>query len=214
MKTLKVARVDNFTVEGFDYFQMRNLMSDLPWHGISQVNWSQEFPYKPLVSFQIGHDNKTIYLHFNVEEEFIKAQYVRSNEAVWEDSCVEFFVSFDNKQTYFNLEFNVLGTGLIGFGNAIKSERNRLSSKQIELVKTASSVVNSGGLKTWAMILAIPVNVFEVANVASFAGLKAHANFYKCGDRLPNPHFISWSAISNPTPNFHLPNFFGEIYFE
>ncbi|WP_262895053.1 carbohydrate-binding family 9-like protein, partial [Parabacteroides distasonis] len=27
-----------------------------------------------------------------------------------------------------------------------------------------------------------------------------------------NPHFVSWSPIDLPEPNFHCPEFFGEIY--
>ena len=37
-------------------------------------------------------------------------------------------------------------------------------------------------------------------------------NFYKCADETMNPHFVSWSPIDLPEPNFHCPEFFGEIY--
>ncbi|MGO1243378.1 MAG: carbohydrate-binding family 9-like protein [Sphingobacterium sp.] len=213
MSSLLVPRV-NIATGKFNYFQMQNSLVDLPWHSISQVNWPQSYPYKPLVNFQIAHDDETLYVHFAVEEEFIKAQYIRPNEAVWEDSCVEFFISFDRKQTYYNLEFNVLGTGLIGYGSSIKSQRKRLSSQEIERVKTATSVVSAQGRKTWSTIWAVPVATFQAAKITSFAQLKGHCNLYKCGDELPNAHFVSWNQIDNPTPNFHLPNFFGEINFE
>lgn len=213
MSSLLVKKI-NMEVDTFNYFQMQNCMFDLPWYNIAHVNWSEEYPYKPLVNFQIAHDNKTMYLHFVVEEEFIKAQYVRPNESVWEDSCVEFFISFDNKHTYYNLEFNPLGTGLIGYGSSVKSERKRLSAEQIETVRTATSVVSASGTKTWSIILAVPVEVFHTADITSFANISGHANLYKCGDNLPRAHFISWNRIDHPTPNFHLPNFFGEIVFE
>jgi hypothetical protein len=44
--------------------------------------------------------------------------------------------------------------------------------------------------------------------------MKARGNFYKCGDSLSVPHFLSWQPIDNPTPNFHLEKFFGELDFE
>ena len=37
------------------------------------------------------------------------------------------------------------------------------------------------------------------------------ANFYKCGDNCDKTHFLSWSPIALPTPNFHCPEFFGSI---
>ena len=40
------------------------------------------------------------------------------------------------------------------------------------------------------------------------------ANFYKCGDRLKQQHYLSWNPIDLPRPNFHCPEFFGELTFE
>jgi hypothetical protein len=36
-------------------------------------------------------------------------------------------------------------------------------------------------------------------------------NLYKCGDKCDTPHFLSWSPIGLPQPDFHCPDFFGEI---
>jgi hypothetical protein len=38
----------------------------------------------------------------------------RSNQQVYEDSCVEFFVAPSNDGIYFNFEFNAIGTILMG----------------------------------------------------------------------------------------------------
>jgi hypothetical protein len=37
------------------------------------------------------------------------------------------------------------------------------------------------------------------------------ANLYKCGDECDLPHYISWSPIDLPSPDFHCPDFFGKI---
>ena len=37
------------------------------------------------------------------------------------------------------------------------------------------------------------------------------ANFYKCGDKTAHPHYLSWSPIDTPKPDFHRPDFFGEL---
>ena len=39
------------------------------------------------------------------------------------------------------------------------------------------------------------------------------ANFYKCGDKTLQPHFLSWSPIHSEKPDFHRPEDFGIINF-
>ena len=41
---------------------------------------------------------------------------------------------------------------------------------------------------------------------------KILGNFYTCADDPEAPHFVRWSPINLPTPNFHCPEFFVVIY--
>lgn len=208
-KQLVVGKVnDNLEL---DFSSLKNLFQSVDRNVIDQSPWSAKFPYIPKVDFGILHNSAAIIINYSVEETFVKGQYIRPNENVWEDSCVEFFISLDNKETYFNFEFNVLGTGLIGYGSAVKSDRNRLPSEQIESVSTFTQVSNIAGVKKWEIFLVIPK---ALLGESDFSGKIIHANFYKCGDGLPEPHFVAWNYIDNPTPNFHLPQFFGELDFE
>ena len=50
--------------------------------------------------------------------------------------------------------------------------------------------------------------------MADLNGKTMRANFYKCGDLLQTPHFLSWAPIDLPQPKFHCPEFFGEVTFE
>ena len=45
-------------------------------------------------------------------------------------------------------------------------------------------------------------------------GKEIKANFYKCGDELQTPHFLSWNPIQIEQPDFHRPDFFGTLEFE
>ena len=36
-------------------------------------------------------------------------------------------------------------------------------------------------------------------------------NFYKCGDKCDQTHYLSWSPIGLLEPNFHCPEFFGKL---
>jgi hypothetical protein len=66
----------------------------------------------------------------------------------------------------------------------------------------------------WELTVAIPVDVFTHHEVSSLEGRKCEGNFYKCGDELEEPHFVSWTHIESPQPDFHLPQFFGSLIFE
>ena len=50
--------------------------------------------------------------------------------------------------------------------------------------------------------------------ITDFGGRTLHGNFYKCGDLLQVPHFLSWNPIQLPKPCFHCPEFFGELIFK
>ena len=67
---------------------------------------------------------------------------------------------------------------------------------------------------SWESALVIPVSALFGHQVTLLDGQKMRANFYKCGDLLQTPHFLSWNAIQLPEPKFHCPEFFGTITFE
>ena len=67
---------------------------------------------------------------------------------------------------------------------------------------------------SWELTAAIPVYLFEHHHDTRLHHMKVHGNFYKCGDALPEPHFLTWSNIEAPAPNFHLPGLFGKLIFE
>ena len=67
---------------------------------------------------------------------------------------------------------------------------------------------------TWEVALVIPTSAIFRHSVDSLDGKVMRANFYKCGDLLQTPHFLSWNQIDLPQPKFHCPEFFGEVMFE
>lgn len=186
----------------------------VPAHKIDQVSWSA-YPYLPNVSFKIAYNQENIILEYEVKEKYLKAVYLKKNDPVYKDSCVEFFISFDKKH-YYNFEFNSLGTGLVGYGTKDRDSRLRLPAELIEKIITRSVVNTSkteGTDNEWTLQLQIPFALFYKENIRSLKGVQATANFYKCGDDLPEPHFVSWNKIEASKPNFHLPEYFSAIEF-
>lgn len=187
--------------------------ADVAPQAISVVNW-KAYPYKPAVQFKIAHDEQHIYLSFEVDEQEIKAVCNTDGGSVWEDSCVEFFVAFDDN-AYYNIECNCIGTVLMAYGPD-RTARTPLPQAVLNNIQRFSSLGSNPmqGKGKWTLALIIPKEVFMHHQIETFSALHATGNFYKCGDLLQVPHFLSWNPIDNPTPNFHLPAYFGRLHFE
>lgn len=178
------------------------------------ANWD-EYTYKPYVGFRIAHDGQNIYINWQVNEKEIKAVCEKDGGNVWEDSCVEFFVSF-KEVVYYNIECNCIGKILVCTGTE-KNNRIPVASKETDSIKRWSSMgyvpveAKSG---KWELSLILPKGLFHLDHIETFDSLTAKGNFYKCGDNLETPHFLSWNPIESEVPNFHLPEYFGNLKFE
>lgn len=176
-----------------------------PWPGKAEL---------PHVSFAIAYDTRHIYLKYYISEASIKAEYLNYNDPVFKDSCVEFFIAFDGDENYYNLEFNCIGNCRAQYGPE-KEGRAFLPHQLLRTIKHETRM-NGAANKAieWELCLSIPVTIFQNHGTLSLESCRALGNFYKCGDELPEPHYLSWSNISAENPEFHLPNFFQEIRFE
>jgi Carbohydrate-binding family 9 len=196
-----------------DLVDISNAMDDLEKEKLSYSPWPS-FPYRPLVCFSLAYDKNLVFIKYYVEEKFVKAASGNINTAVYQDTCVEFFLAFGIDEGYYNFEFNCLGTGLVGFGKN-KTDRKLLPIKLIRSIRYLSRINNKNDfIIHWELTLAIPFSVFTYHSITTLQGKRCRGNFYKCGDLLPDPHFIAWANINFPEPNFHLPAFFGDIIFE
>lgn len=181
------------------------------------VNW-EEFPYKPEVTVQIAWNENELFLRYQVNEQSVKAEITESNDRVWTDSCVEFFLSPEGNDEYYNLEMNCIGTALLGFRK--KGEPAvHAGDKQIASIRRISSLGDLPFAERkepteWKITMAIPWEVFFKHTLKPILGKKVRGNFYKCGDELRVPHFVSWTKIKTEKPNFHAPEYFGGLEFE
>lgn len=186
-------------------------------HPIGHQNWVSAEGVK--VSFSIGHDGLNIYLLYQVEEPQVRAVNTAFNAPVWEDSCVEFFFSPSGNNTYYyNFEFNAIGTVLGGYGKD-RHQREQLPDSVLTKVETSPSlgkepIAGIWGEIQWDLQVKIPVEVLVFNKIEDLSGLTGHGNFYKCGDKLENPHFLSWEPVRTPNPDFHLPVHFGQLSFQ
>lgn len=183
---------------------------------IDTINWN-EYSYKPKIAFRIGHVGNEIWLKYYVNEKHILARETEINGSVHKDSCVEFFIS-PGGENYYNFEFNCIGTTHLAYGPG-RGKRKYVNPQTIKNIEIKSSLGNQPfeektGNFEWEMMIRIPIDCFEFSDLKSFSGLKATANFYKCGDDTAKPHFVTWNPVGTENPDYHRPEYFGKIGFE
>ena len=169
---------------------------DVEYHNIDTVDWPEEYPYCPKVEFGIAHKDNAIMIHYRVNEDSVRAEAGEDLGHVWEDSCCEFFVSPDEKEGYYNIETNCIGTVLLCNG---KSRENR----------TPAPTAILQAIDRWTTLGRKPFK----HKLTELSNKSMRANFYKCGDKTKRAHFLSWNPIDIAKPDFHRPDFFGEITF-
>jgi hypothetical protein len=187
------------------------------YSSIECVNWPDEYPGKPIVHFKLLQIDKGIFLKFIVTEEFSSAIYTTDNDNVYTDSCVELFIDPSGDGSYYNFEFNAIGTLLLGFGRD-RYTREQAPEKITRLVKRLPSLgfqpIETVRLdKPWELTVFIPFAAFWHHTISSLAGKTIKGNLQKCGDNLPTPHYTTWNPIKTPHPDYHRPEYFGTIQF-
>lgn len=189
---------------------LHQVLAGLESHSVCCVNW-QEFPYKPFVTFKIAHSDKAVAILFEVSEDHIKAVAMEDNGPVWEDSCVEFFALWPDGKHYTNFEMNCIGT-MLAAKRTSRHDPEPFSPEQFASIRRITSlphedIDSKGAGQSWWAMEVIP---FEAFGYNSKPG-SFRANLYKCGDKCDQAHFLSWSPIGLPNPDFHCPEFFGHI---
>ncbi|TKC00203.1 carbohydrate-binding family 9-like protein [Pedobacter cryophilus] len=214
MKNLFLPFTDSIDVHS-DIEEVAALMDTFPKNYINHQPWP-EFTSKSQTRFAIAHSGNALFLKYYVCDDVIKVAMHQTNDQVHKDNCVEFFVAFASEKEYYNIELNCLGVCLMAYGNG-RSNRKNLSEEIINKIQRSiiikSAPANSPTNFEWQITLVIPIEVFQFNNFESFAGQNGYGNFFKCGDDLPEPHFFAWNMIKAPSPDFHLPEFFGAIEF-
>ena len=190
--------------------------AEVAFEPIRCVNW-KDYSYCPEVKFRIAHTGDSVLLEYRVKEASVRAVADTDNGRVWEDSCCEFFVRAEDEDEYYNFECNCVGTLLVNFGK--KGDRHHAPESVLANVKRWSSLGREPfeeriGECSWELSLVIPATSLFNHDIKDLSGITLRGNFYKCGDLLQTPHFLSWSPIDLPQPCFHCPEFFGRLVFE
>lgn len=194
-----------------EYFVKRVTAPD--WGAVERVElrhtgWLGPVPVRAWA--QLCHDGEHLYVRMEAEESPVRATLTGLLDQVCDDSCLEFFFAPDcGDSRYFNFEFNPLGTLNLGFGGARPTRVRQIVKKPEELFCPEPFRTASG----WGIQYRVPEEfVRRYFSEFRLEGQSA-CNFYKCGDKVPQPHYLSWAPMTTQTPDFHRRQDFGTIQF-
>jgi len=196
------------------------------WASVEAIEISHVLGERPIfipqTQVKMRYDDQNIYVIFRVSDRYVKAVAQDIHGHVWEDSCVEFFFSpcDDTLLPYFNLEVNCGGTPLLYCNTVPRQVSTAVDAKDMAKIDIAHSqprIVDPEVTEptTWTIEYRLPLDVLEThaSCIRPQSGVTWRANFFKCGDKTSNPHWLTWSRISNNKLDFHQPEFFGHILF-
>ncbi|MCM1093821.1 MAG: carbohydrate-binding family 9-like protein [Lachnospiraceae bacterium] len=180
---------------------------------IDCLDWEKQYPYHPLTTVSLIHTADKLYIDFFVRSNYLRAVNYQHNSPVYEDSSVGVYLqpSLD-KPDYFALMFNCIGTINASYGTP--GNKEQLGLDFINKIYVYASCGNRPfqeleGLFSWNVIVGIPLK--EMGIEYSGDPITVKGNFYKCASGTAQPHFISWRPIDTPTPDFDVPDSFGNI---
>ncbi len=178
----------------------------------------------PKVQAKLLYDDEAVYVIFRVEDRYVRAAASAHQGPVCRDSCVEFFFTpgTDVDKGYFNVEVNCGGTMLVHF--QVVPRKNPMPLKPAELdaisiAHTMPRIVDPEIARptTWTVEYRFPTSLaatYYPGAKKPAPGVTWRANFYKCADDTSHPHWLTWSCVDRPKPDFHVPSSFGTLVFQ
>lgn len=215
MKNLLIPYIP--TLNDVDLEKASDLLDDTASKNMIEVlNWPDLYNYKPITYFWIARSSDNIYIKYAVNGTMLKACHTKDQQPVNEDSCVEFFCKLPGNEKYMNFEFNCIGTCKASKRKARNSDVTPFSKEELEMIKRYPSLGRRAfnemeGMFKWELTVKIPMRIMGIdpENLPD----KILGNFYKCADGTDSMHYVTWSPISTERPDFHRPEFFGELIF-
>ncbi len=180
---------------------------------IDCLNWPELYPYKPQTTAYLAYTNEYLFVKWHVQGKNLKAVHTEDLQRVSADSCVEFFCQVDGDDHYFNFEFNCIGTSTASYRKGRAEDVVRLTPDEFSQILRCSSLPREPfeekeGEFEWTLCVGIPFSL--LSRGCKVAG-KLRGNFYKCADDTQTKHYVSWNPIPTEKPDFHCPQYFGEL---
>lgn len=161
-------------------------------------------------------DDENLYVSFVSYDPHISATLTERDSGVSRDDCVEVFVAPDTAAvlTYFNFEFNALGTILDRSPRDSRSSSWNAEGVQIALTIDGTLNDESDEDRLWIAEIVIPFSSFDpfAPRLPPEDGDVWRLNLYRTGGKV-NLQYMTWSNTLASKPQFHVPERFGIVHF-
>lgn len=189
-------------------YQATPSWDNVPSVELHHTGWLEEAPVRAWA--QLCCDDSALWVRMEAEESPVRATLREPLDEVYQDSCLEFFLAPDPADSrYINFEFNPLRNVYLGFGSTRPTRVRQIVSSVEELFRPEPYYTEKG----WGIVYCIPFDFIRNYFPAFQAKGEMAGNFYKCGDKTAQPHYLSWAPMSTDTPDFHRRQDFGILYF-
>ena len=162
---------------------------------------------------QICAAEDALLVHLSATEPEVLAEKNGPLEMVCEDSCLEFFFRpMEADMRYFNMEFNPNACLFLGFGSCIGDLLRIVPQEEQKQQLFCPEVARRED--GWDIFFRVPFSFIRgfFPEFKVEPGKALYCNFYKCGDKLLQPHYLTWNPIVRQgVSRFHTPAEFGRL---
>ena len=194
-------------------YQIQRICGEPRWDQIpaleaSNIQWLPDVGVR--MTQQMCYDNSALYIRQKAKEKFIRTECCMPEDHACQDSCMEFFFRPDiNDSRYFNFEITPTGFMYLGLGSCRENSVRLYPDNPMELFQIEPNDTLDGWMLTYAIPFSFVQSYFP--GFEPKPGLVMRANCYKCGDLTAQPHYLTWNLCKKDNPDFHVPEFFGEM---
>ena len=195
-------------------FKKSDEIKDFPVNEISNFPWKNKDDVIPesYVGFFAVEDEGIHAVLWSFEKDVL-CNCTKRDDPVYTDSCLEvFLMPVENDKRYINFEVNRNGVYLSEIGTC-RADRVFISTLTDIEPTIETMEITENGKTAWGYEIIIPESL-----ISALYGVDYHitestvkGNFYKCAELSKNPHFGTFFPVKTEKPDFHRPEFFGNI---
>ena len=176
--------------------------------------WWKEGEKEQTVAKMLWDDN-FLYLSFSCEDKHIWADHYDSNTATCLDDCAEIFWD-PNPETlgiYYMFEMSCIGNSLNLYNNREKDYKKIIVP---HIAQTIKGTVNDDSDEDTRWVLEVAIRFSDYPDISNGKTPKDgdmwRIGLHRCGGKT-NEQFSQWSPSKTPSPNYHRPQDFGNVFF-
>lgn len=194
-------------------YQIQKITGKPDWNKIEKAPIDQKLwlPCEQVSAYaQLAYDDSRLYVRLHAEEPTIRAENTGMLDQPCQDSCLEFFLSpAEGDARYLNIEMNPNCCLYFGIGTGRDDLVRLLPTQGVGALNAHCTRSETG----WDLYYSLPFSLLRLFFPAFHPHGIMRGNFYKCGDLTQQEHYLAWNRVACAEPDFHRPEFFGELVF-